>query len=199
MWRTGCISGKRDECDPSSRDTKRQQVLGSGPSRWLTCLHSGWDKSLSTFGTMCQHRTINVVVFFPHSIKMQSVWLIVVSCALRQDHHQLFRPFTWCCTPITMKVTVTPICFYVCTCCGHDQAEEFKLDKIFFSSPYFHILSFLGLLFHCVFCIYLYPVKLFNSSEIQNRFGNKTKKYKTQFTKILLLIWLFLTQSNVTQ
>lgn len=120
---------------------------------------------------------------------MQSEWLIVVSCALRQDHHQLFRPFTWCWTPITMKVTVMPICFYVYTCCGHDQAEEFRSDKIFFSSPYF-----LGLLVSCIFCIYLYPVKLFSSSEIYlkdywDKTGLEIRKRNTKHNLQKYLYW----------
>ncbi len=48
VWGTGCISGNHDECDPSSRDTKRQQVLGTSP-------HTDW--LVSTVGeiSLCQH------------------------------------------------------------------------------------------------------------------------------------------------
>lgn len=130
MRETGCISGKHDECDPSSRDTKRQQVLGTSPhTDWL--VSTVGEISLCQRSVPCANTGPLTLLFFPHSIKMQSVWLIVVSCALRQDHHQLFRPFTWCWTPITMKVTVMPIFSDVYTCGRHGQAEEFKPDQIY--------------------------------------------------------------------
>lgn len=95
------------------------------PSHWLTCLRGGRDKSLSASGAVCQRSAINVVVL-SHSIKMQSAWLIVVSCASRQDHRRLFSPFTWCWAPITLKVNVMLICSHVCTWCRHGKAEKFK-------------------------------------------------------------------------
>lgn len=122
IWRTGCISGEHEECDPSSSDTKRQQTLGTGP-------HTDWPVSTvggislcQRFGTRCQHS---------HSIKLQSVWLIVVSCALRQDHHWLFRPFTWCWTLITMKVKVMFICLDVYSWGRHGQKDKFDSGGIY--------------------------------------------------------------------
>lgn len=130
MVKVRCISGceeqdvlvgKHDECDPSSRDTKRQQVLGtSSRTDWL--VSTVCEISLCQCSAHCANTGPLTLLFFPHSIKMQSVWLIVVSCALRQDHHQLFRPFTWCWTLITMKVIEMPICSDVYTCCRHGQA-----------------------------------------------------------------------------
>lgn len=144
MWGTGCISGKHDEYDPSSRDTKRQQVLGtSAHTDWL--VSTVGEISLCQRSVPCANTGPLTLLFFPHSIKMQSVWLIVVSCALRRDHHQLFRPFTWCRTTITMKVIVMPICTDVYTCCKHGQAEEFKSDRI-----YVFILKFL----QAHYCLY---------------------------------------------
>lgn len=103
--------------------------------------HTDWLVSVAGEISLC-HRPahhantgpLTALFFSPHSIKMQSVWLIVVSCALRRDHHQLFRPFTWCWSTITMKVTKVPIFPRVYSCCTHGQVEKFKSDHMYASN-----------------------------------------------------------------
>lgn len=124
-------------------DTKQQQVLG-------TRAYTDWLVSAVGEISLCQHLAPCAkagpltLLFFPHSIKMQSVWLIVVSCALRQDHHQLFRSFTWCWTPITMKVNKMPICLDVYSLltwgadkCAHQRLYWHFVIKLILLSIYF--------------------------------------------------------------
>lgn len=89
---------------PPAETASDNKYLAAATHR-LTCLCGGWDKSLSPFDSQCQHWTIKVVffvlfLFFPHTtftlIKMQSVWLIVVTCAITQYDHWVFRPFISC-------------------------------------------------------------------------------------------------------
>lgn len=46
---------------PADTESDNKHLAAASP--WLTRLHSGRDKSLSPFGTLCQRWTINVVVF----------------------------------------------------------------------------------------------------------------------------------------
>lgn len=84
---TGCISGKHDECDPFL-----QQRHKATTSTWHQP-RTDWLVSTVAHISLCHHLAYRAntgpltLLFLPHSIKMQSVWLIVVSYALRQDHH----------------------------------------------------------------------------------------------------------------